>query len=195
MNKDGLLQIKHKTHFETLIRFILLLAVFMAYCGYLTYEYGLATGGLVGGLTWSFFVLCTPIADAGFLLDFPVRILTGVRMIIMEIVVWAIAIVLNVYAVFYSPEIYETTFLTTLLYKIIMTPIPYWGIILLCGIGTFLSIYFGDEMMDVFKHKECTKFHSHGFVYRLIAMVAFFVLIVLAYYHLLESLDIHIPSI
>ena len=66
---------------EQTVKYALLLCVLLAYFGYLSYEYGFASGGIVAGLTWSFFVLCTPVADAGFLLDFPVRLLTGMRMI------------------------------------------------------------------------------------------------------------------
>ena len=188
----GKINLKHKTHKETVLKFILLLAVFIGYFTYLNFEYGLATGGLIAGLTWSFFVLCTPIADAGFLLDFPIRLILGVRMIVMEVIVWIIAFALNLYGIFYSPEVYENTFLTNLLYKILTNPFPYWGIIFLCGLGTFLSIYFGDEMMDVLKHKNREKFHKHGFKLYIIAVISFFGLIVLAYYHLLETLDIHL---
>lgn len=184
--------LKHKTHKETFLKFSLLLAVFIGYFVYLNFEYGLATGGLIAGLTWSFFVLCTPIADAGFLLDFPIRLILGVRMVVMEIIVWLIAFTINLYGVFYSPEAYENTFVTNLLYKIITNPYPYWGIIFLCALGTFLSIYFGDEMMDVFKHKNRDKFHKHSFKLYIIAIIAFFSLIVFAYYHLLETLDINI---
>ena len=52
-------------------KFLLLIALFALYFLYLIYEYGIQDGGLVTLLTWSFFVLCTPVADAGFLLDFP----------------------------------------------------------------------------------------------------------------------------
>ncbi len=63
-------------------------------------------------LTWSFFVLCTPVADAGILLDFPLRLLFGIRMIVSELAVWALAIVLNLATLMLAPEYYQTTFLT-----------------------------------------------------------------------------------
>ncbi|MCK5574805.1 MAG: hypothetical protein KAI28_03285, partial [Sphingomonadales bacterium] len=69
-----------RTHSETLMKFLLLALVLVAYGGYLGFKYDLATGGLLAALTWSFFVLCTPVADAGFLLDFPLRLLFGIRM-------------------------------------------------------------------------------------------------------------------
>lgn len=98
----------------------------LGYFGYLSYEYNILTGGIAALLTWSFFVLCTPIADAGFLPDFPLRLLFGIRMVISEIVVWLIAILINIAAVFYFSDYYETTTLTKLLYHIITVPYPYW---------------------------------------------------------------------
>jgi hypothetical protein len=185
--------IKHQTKREELIKFLLLLAVLLAYFGYLSWEYGLATGGIVAALTWSFFVLCTPVADAGFLLDFPVRLITGLRMFITEIFVWGIAIAVNIGTLYFAPEAYERTFLTSLFHKILTTPWPYWNIIVLCGVGTFLSVKFGDEMLDVISHKDRECHHKHGFKYRLLAMGALLLIIMIAYYHLLENLNVKIP--
>ena len=185
---------KHETHREVVIKFLLLLAVLLIYFAYLSYEYGLATGGIVAAITWSFFVLCTPVADAGFLLDFPIRVLFGIRMLTSEIIVWVVAITINTYALIFSEAIYEKTILTGLLKKIIMTPYPYWSIILLSGFGTFLSINFGDEMLDVIRHRDRVKYHQHVFKLKVIAVVGLFVLIFLSYYYLLESLNIQLPD-
>ncbi len=59
---------------HVLYKFLLLSVLLVSYFVYLSYEYNLLTGGIAVALTWSFFVLCTPIADAGFLLDFPLRL-------------------------------------------------------------------------------------------------------------------------
>jgi hypothetical protein len=101
---------------QVLYKFLLLCLVLVSYFVYLSVEYDLMTGGIASALTWTFFVLCTPIADAGFLLDFPLRLLFGVRMLISEIAVWALAIVVNVVSLSYFAEFYETTTLTKLLY-------------------------------------------------------------------------------
>ena len=58
-----------------------------------------------------------------------------------------------------------------------------------------MSIRFGDEMLDVIAHKDRQIHHSHGFKYRLVAMAALFGLIFVAYYFLLEKLDIDISSL
>ena len=86
---------KHQTHLETTLKFIGLLAVLVGYFIYLAHEYDFSKGGAVVALTWSFFVLCTPVADAGFLIDFPVRLLFGFRMITVEIFVWILAILIT----------------------------------------------------------------------------------------------------
>tara|TARA_R110002124_G_scaffold287216_1_gene471349 strand:- start:34061 stop:34636 length:576 start_codon:yes stop_codon:yes gene_type:complete len=185
--------LKHQTKREELIKFLLLLSVFIGYFGYLSWEYDLATGGIVAALTWSFFVLCTPIADAGFLLDFPIRIITGIRMLFTEMGVWALAFIINIATLKFNPAAYETTFLTSLFHKILTTPWPYWIIIALCGLGTFLSIRFGDEMMDVMAHNERSLHHKHGFKHRLISMIALMALIMFSYYHILATLDVHLP--
>jgi hypothetical protein len=184
------LHMRHKTHREKAINFLLLLLVLGSYFGYLWFEYGMATGGAVTAITWSFFVLCTPVADAGFLLDFPIRFFFGVRMLVTEIMVWVLAISINLAALHFAPLLYDTNFLTSLFHKILTTPYPYWAIILLAAAGTFLSVYFGDEMLDVTHHKEREKHHAYGHYYRLIAMASLFILIVWGYYHLLGRMGI-----
>ena len=185
--------LKHQTKREELVKFLLLLGVLIGYFAYLSWQYDLATGGIVSVLTWSFFVLCTPIADAGFLIDFPVRIITGLRMVFTEMIVWGIAITINILCLRLAPEAYDTTFLTSLFQRILTNPWPYWSIIALCGAGTFLSIRFGDEMMDVMTHKDRNYHHKHGFKHRLIGMAALFLFLFLAYYYLLETLGIQLP--
>ena len=146
--------IKHKTKSQILFKFIGVLIIFLAYFGYLSFKFDIVTGGVVALLTWSFFVLATPIADAGFLLDFPLRLLLGIRMFISEIFVWLSAILINIFVLIINPDYYNHSFITELFKKILTTPYPYWSIIILSGIGTFLSIRLGDELMDVFHHKE-----------------------------------------
>lgn len=174
---------------QVVFKFLMLCLVLIGYFAYLSFQYDLMTGGIAAILTWSFFVLCTPIADAGFLLDFPLRILFGIRMLISEIVVWAIAITINVVSLLYFTEYYETTTLTKLLYAILTTPYPYWSVILLSGAGTFLSIRFADELMDVVHHRDRNFFHRHGYKHELIILV-FFILVFIGYYKLIASLGI-----
>ncbi|TNE33379.1 MAG: hypothetical protein EP348_13035 [Alphaproteobacteria bacterium] len=174
---------------QVVIKFCLLLTLLGGYFAYLSYEYDILTGGISSLLTWSFFVLCTPVADAGFLLDFPMRLLFGVRMVFSELAVWAIAISLNLYTYFKAPHYYETTLLTKVFHRILSEPYPYWGVILLSMVGTFLSIRFGDELMDVLHHRDRNFFHSHHFKQELV-LVGFFLIAIFAYYELIRSLHL-----
>lgn len=184
----------HKTKYQVLIKFLALLAVFITYFVYLSIKFDIITGGMVALLTWSFFVLATPVADAGFLLDFPLRLILGIRMFISEIFVWAAAILINIFALIFAPQDYEKTFLTSLLKKIITVPYPYWIIIILSAIGTFLSIRLGDELLDVISHKERTLHHKHGFKLEILIFLGIFILIFFGYHHLLESLNISLKQ-
>jgi hypothetical protein len=183
----------HKTHRQVYIKFALLSALMLGYFIYLSLQYGLLTGGVAALLTWSFFVLCTPIADAGFLLDFPLRLLFGIRMVVSEIAVWTAAILINGFTMVFASHHYDTTIITKLLQQIITTPYPYWGIVLLSGFGTFLSIHFGDELLDVFHHRDRNFFQSHHFKHELI-LIGFFILIIFGYYNLINSLGIDVRN-
>ncbi|WP_199271702.1 hypothetical protein [Paraglaciecola sp. L3A3] len=178
---------------QVLVKFLLLLMILVGYFGYLTYQYDFLTGGVAALITWSFFVLCTPVADAGFLLDFPLRLLFGIRMVVSEIVVWAIAISINLLAIFYSPEYYQTTFITRLCEVIILNPYPYWAIVGLSAVGTFLSIRFGDELMDVFHHKDRLVYFKHHFKHEIILLV-FFLVVIFSYYQIMSTLGIQIQD-
>jgi len=60
---------------------------------------------------------------------------------------------------------------------------------MLSGAGTFLSIRFADELMDVIHHQERNYYHRHGFKHEVIIII-FFVLVILGYYELISSLGI-----
>ena len=187
-------QLTHRTHFESAGKFILGLAVLLGYFTYLWWKFDAKTGLLLAGLTWSFFVLCTPIADAGFLLDFPIRLLFKVRMLVTELFVWLLAAAICAYGLFYAPEVFEKSLITSVLHKILISPIPYWGLIGLCAVGTFMSVHLGDEMLDVISHRDRQKFHSHGFWLRLISFGAILVFVLIGYEHLIVDLGV-MPSI
>jgi hypothetical protein len=174
---------------QVLYKFLLLCVLMAGYFAYLSFTYDFVTGGIAFALTWSFFVLCTPVADAGFLLDFPLRLLFGIRMLISEMVVWAVAIAINVVSMLYFADYYQTTKLTMLLAAILTTPYPYWAVILLSGASTFLSIRFADELMDVVHHRDREFFHRHSFKHEIL-LIVFFVVVILGYYRLMSSLGI-----
>ncbi|HIP74206.1 MAG TPA: hypothetical protein EYH14_00960 [Euryarchaeota archaeon] len=182
----------HETKREVLLRFLVVLAIFLAYFAYVAHRFGVGHGIWITLLTWSFFVLCTPIADAGFLLDFPIRVVTGIRMVKSEAIVWLIAIAINVFTLLTNPGLYEKTIILSVFYHILTNPVPYWLIILLSFAGTFLSIYFGDELLDVVYHHERAKYLLHRDKYKLIAFVIIFFLTLVIYKYFLDEFGIHL---
>ncbi|MCP5244481.1 MAG: hypothetical protein H6937_00335 [Burkholderiales bacterium] len=185
---------KHQTHLESLLRFLGLTVILVVYYIYMSWKFDAATGAWLVLLSWSFFVLCTPVADGGFIVAFPVRLLFGTRMLVTQLIVWVFAIVINVAALSFVPENYADTVLTELLYKILTVPWPYWSILIISAAGTALSIWFGDEMMDVTTHAQRTRHHQHGLSYRILLVAGLGILTVLAYYHLLSNLGITLPE-
>ena len=171
------------------VKFLLLCAAMGGYFAYLCVQYDFRAGAAAALVSWSFFVLCTPVADAGFILAFPLRLLFGVRMLASQAVVTAVAAAVNAAVLLRAREYYDTTFLTRVMEKILLTPNPYWGIILLSGAGTFLSVHFGDQVMDVIHRRDLGFFHSHHFKYEL-ALLVFFVAVLWGYYELAVSLGL-----
>jgi len=185
--------LKHETKKHALLKFLLILLIILIYFFFMTYKYGLEEGFMVTVLTWSFFVLCTPIADAGFLIDFPIRLITNIRMFFVEIFVWIIAISINLYAFFNSPAIYGKTKILILFKHILNQPIPFWAIIVISALGTFLSIQFGDELVDKAKHHQRDFHKKHKYTHRYLVMIFLFVFTVALYDFLLKQLGIDLP--
>lgn len=184
---------KHETKQHIFIKFLLVLAIALGYFVFITLQYGVSQGVLVTLISWSFFVLCTPIADAGFLVDFPLRLVTRIRMLFSEMFVWFIAISVNVYALLFNLEIYETTSLLRLFKHILYNPIPFWSIILISCAGTFVSIQFGDELIDKIHHHERAFYHKHKYKYNTLIMVFIFVGSIILYDILLKQLGVDLP--
>jgi hypothetical protein len=163
------------------------------YFSFVSYRYGARDGFAITLLTWSFFVLCTPIADAGFLLDFPVRLLSGLRMLYSEIIVWFIAILSNIYFFFTFPEIYSKTFVLMVFHHILIQPYPFWSIIALSATGTFLSIHLADELYDMTLDAHHSKYRSHKNIYQIIVFLFIAGIIIILYDFLIKQLGIDIP--
>ncbi|VAX11712.1 hypothetical protein MNBD_GAMMA25-2135 [hydrothermal vent metagenome] len=187
-------QRKNETHNEAIFKFLALVSIVIAYFLYMSWKYDASTGFGVSILTWSFFVLCTPVADGGFILAFPVRLLFKIKMSFTQIVLWFLAIAINVFYLNTSPDSYELSFITKLLKHILSEPYPYWSILIISALGTLLSIFFGDEMMDVASHKERVINHRHGAKYRSLIVLGLGILTVVAYYYLLSSLNVVLPE-
>lgn len=181
---------QHETKLHVLLKFLFLILILVAYFFFISHKYGAGQGFFITALTWSFFVLCTPIADAGFLIDFPSRILLGVKMLHSEIIVWTLAISLNLFSFLLKPEIYKTTHVLSIFKKILSHPFPFWGIILISAIGTFFSVYFGDELMNKIHHTERENYHKHKYNYRFIVMVFILAMSFVLYSFLVSQLGL-----
>lgn len=186
--------IKTQLHKNPAIKFLFVLLILIAYMFISIKHFGTKDGILVSVLSWSFFVFCTPIADAGFILDLPMRLVTGIRMLYSEIIVWTIAISINLIVFFSNSQIYEKTQLLSLFHHILAHPFPFWIIIILSAAGTYLSLLFGDELLDIsYEHKkERTHHKKHKLKYKVIIFITLFVLILVIYDYLLKTLGINI---
>lgn len=184
---------RHETKRHVLRKFLLVLLLFVGYFFFIAQRYGLENGFLITLLTWSFFVLCTPVADAGFLIAFPLRLITKLRMLYSQMLISAFAIVFNTYAFFELPELYEKTKLLSLFQHILAQPVPFWTIILLSGVGTFLSVRFGDELMDTVHHSERKLHQRHKHTFRWISMVFLFGITLILYNFLLKQMGVTLP--
>ncbi len=180
--------ITQPTKRSVLIRFIGFLGVLGLYVGFLTFKFGLITAGWLGLITWSMVVLATPVADGGFLFALPMRLLTGLRMVYGEMTVWFIAIVVNIITYQLNPAVYEKTKLTAVFKFILDHPWPYWGIIFLSAIGTFLSVHFGDELLDISDFKHRYKYHKHKSKYQLVVSLFLIGLVVIVYKQVTKQL-------
>lgn len=185
----------HSTHRHISAKFVLVLLVFVGYFVFISYKYGVEEGFFVSWVTWSFFVLCTPIADAGLLIDFPLRLILKVRMFISEILAWSISISLNIVAYNFYPEVYDQTSILRIFKHIIEMPFMLYTIVLLSATGTFLSVKFGDELIDVIEHKDRVFKHKHDLKHNILITAFTFVVLLIIYDFFLEYAGINIVEL
>jgi hypothetical protein len=183
---------EHETKRKAFYKFLLIFVLFLGYFGFVSFHYGAKEGFLVAALTWSFFVLCTPIADAGFLIDFPLRLICNVRMFVAEIAVWVVAISLNVWAFAFRHDVYQQTKSLQLFERILREPFPFWLIILLSAVGTFLSVSLGDQLMDKVEHHEVKVHKWYHLSFRTVLFIFVIVATLVLYDFLLKRLGVAI---
>jgi len=176
----------HETKHKALIKFLSVITIIIAYFSIVSFHLGLENGVLVTILTWTFFVFCTPIADAGFLIDFPMRLITGMRMLYSEMMVWVVAFTIVISSLTLKPELFEKSTILLLFKDILSKPWPFWSIIALSALGTFFSVTFGDELIDVAKHSERKHYQKHKNKYRIIVTLSILVLTIIIYYSLMN---------
>lgn len=194
--KEFFEEIEVYTHRHPFVKFLIVLSLFLAYFTFSIFKYGFGNGIITSLLMWSFFVFCTPIADAGGLIDFPVRLFTNIRMMYSEMMVWIIATGINIYAFKFMPDVYDHNTLLQIFKQIFLHPWPYGIIILLSAAGTFFSVYFGDEILDVINKTKVRKKHEkHHLKHEIIIFVFIITAIIITYYILIQNLGINIKLI
>jgi hypothetical protein len=64
---------------------------------------------------------------------------------------------------------------------------------LVSGIGTFMSVQFGDELMDKVRHKDRKLYNKHKHKHKFWGMIFLIILAILLYDFLLKQLGIELP--
>ena len=188
-----MLKVEHETHVHLLSRFLLALALFTAYFFYVVWKFDVGEGSLVALLTWAFFVLSTPIADAGLLLALPARVILGVKMIKTQALAYVLAVALVAWAYFNTPAVFEATILLRAFRFILEHPWPYWALFLISAVGTFSSIYLADEMYDVLSHSKRKAYRRHGWKVEAVITLGLVAVAFLFYNMILEELGVRVP--
>jgi hypothetical protein len=183
--------ISHETKSHQLKRFLLAFSILTAYTLYLVWHYG-PNGFSLGVITWSAFVLATPLPDGGVILDFPIRLFTGIRMVFSEIFVWIIAIGANIYYLSGHSGLYDKNFITSSFKQVLVNPWPNWIIIYISAAGTFLGLYFGDELLDIIFHRERKKYARLKTIYRFIFVAFTIAVLYFSYKYFLKIFGINI---
>jgi hypothetical protein len=96
--------------------------------------------------------------------------------------------------VFYSvyPEIYNETAVLRIFKHILDNPLLVFSIVGLSAIGTFLSVKFGDELVDVLEHKVRIFKQKHDWKHNLLITAFLFILVLVVYDFLLKNSGIDI---
>jgi len=169
----------HDHHMERCIFAIVLL---LAYLTLAVYKYGAEDGVGITVLTWAFFVLLTPVPFADLILELPLRLVTRAKMVVTHVFVWGAGALIVTTSILMAPDLFQTTTLLSIFYHVIMNPVPYWSLLFLCGMGTFLSVYIADEIMDEVEEHMKHHHRKHMSVLHMSAALLVFVGIVLAYW-------------
>ncbi len=181
----------HETKRSEVIRFASVFLVLASYTLFLVLKFG-SQGLYLGAITWSAFVMATPLPDGGLLIDFPIRIITGMKMVYTESIGWTTAITLNVYTMISHPEVYDKTVITQAFHQILTNPWPDWILIVISALGSFVALFFGDELLDVAFHKDRKKQQKYGYFYKYILGLFGIFLFYFLYRYILEFFGINL---
>lgn len=108
----------------------------------LTSQWGLGAGLHTTMLVWSFFVLCFPIPQSALVTTNLISLFSGRLLWYSGVIIWLIALSINIFTYFSMPYAYMRTNTTFLLYRIISNPWPYWLIIGASALGGMYNAIF-----------------------------------------------------
>jgi len=163
------------------IKSMVVAAFILGYLVFTVYKYGIERGIGITALTWAFFVFLTPVPSAGFILELPVRLLTNHKMLMTQYIVWCLGAAIVIPALLFSPQLFHTTALLSVFYYVLTNPVPYWSLLLLCGVGTLLSVHIIDEIMDEVEDEIRHYHRKHTPVLYMAVFVLVLIGIILAY--------------
>jgi len=186
---------KHTVKRSKITKFLLVLGTLAVFLLFMLNKYGFEQGLEITLLIWTFFVLCTPLAIADLLLDVPIRLFMKTRMVYSHAIVWGVALTINLVVLQISPELYEVNPILTALHHILTNPIPYWGLVGLCLIGTFLSLEIADEVVDEVESKMHVKRHAHHSAIHFMVLIALIAGILVIYDILLTEMGFQIDHV
>lgn len=121
-----------------LIKFFFFVTIIVLFYSYYIAYFGLLQGIYTASLVWSFFILCIPATHGKVIIGFPLYVITRERYY-PEIFLWFMAIGLNIFTYLWAPNYYTHSIISSLLYRIIAIPNPYWIIIAVSALGTFYN--------------------------------------------------------
>lgn len=107
--------------------------LFLIVVFFLIKHHGIGRGLIASFLTWSFFVLCTPIISRALVISNIIEKLTGSNLYNAGLFTWSAALITNMILLNLTPTIYNVNPLSGLLAHALTTPRPYWLLISMCG--------------------------------------------------------------
>ena len=93
------------------VKFGIVSGVIGLYLLYVIWKHGIKHGIILTFLIWSFFVYCTPIADAGILVSLPIKFVLNVKMQITQLFVYLVAGIIIFLSYFFEKDVFHFTYL------------------------------------------------------------------------------------
>lgn len=162
-----------------LVSFVTAVSITLAYAIAAIFYYGFVDGLSVTAITWCFFIFATPVANASILLDLPLRLVTQLPMVHIQIYVYLFALFLVFYHIFAKSHLFDLHPHHRILYQMFTRPFSDYGLLLVvCAIGTVATLQIGDGFMDyIMAKKKMTRKEKHLFLIVCLCFVTYFILI------------------